>query len=471
MPSTHRAEPVHCTDEVTGSGGGSKIEAMKRDNLRLKAARIVESALDAVSPEACIRRAVHRQDSNLLLADRVIDLAQFDRIILVGMGKASARMAVAMEGILQERLSEGIVVTADGYDVPGKCFQVIKAGHPTPDGRNVDAARRMADLADSAGARDLLVVLISGGGSALLTLPAEGIDLSDITVMNELLLRSGATIREVNTVRKHLSQIKGGLLGKRAYPAQVVALIMSDVPGDRLDTIASGPTTPDSTTFVDAKRILQNYGQWKMVPPSIRERIRSGIQGATPETPKPGDRSLLSAYSLIIGSGTKAALGAEAEAKRNGFNTLLLTTTMEGEARDVGRFLASIAREEVNHDRPIETPAVLIAAGETTVTVKSDGKGGRNQELALAAAIGIEGLSGVLIVSVATDGVDGPTIAAGGIVDGETVSRIRARGIDPRSALDSNDSHIALAAAGDLLETGPTGTNVADMCLVIANRG
>jgi len=429
--------------------------------------QIAQAALKAVTPEECLRRAVRMEEEYLSVGGRTFDLSQIGRVIVVGMGKASARMAAALEGLLGERISTGLIVTADGYKVPTKKVEVVEASHPVPDARGLAAARRIASLVDAAREKDLVIVLISGGGSALLPLPASGIALSDLAATNELLLRSGAKIQEINTVRKHLSQVKGGQLAQRAFPAQVLALVLSDVPGDHLEAIASGPTVLDPTTFTDARQLLQRYGLWGEVPPSVRARIEAGACGDASETPKPGDQSFLKVQNVVVGSGSVAAAAAQAEGKRLGYHTLILTTTLEGEAREVGRVLATLAREEISFGRPIKPPVLILAAGETTVTVRGNGKGGRNQELALSAALGIEGLSQVAIASLGTDGRDGPTDAAGGMVDGGTVARLRGQGIDPERCLAENDSYQALSKAEDLIITGPTGTNVADLCFVV----
>lgn len=444
---------------------------MMGSNLRVDLEGIVRAALAAVAPEACLERAVQLEGDHLIVSEQAVDLSRCKRIIVVGMGKASARMAASLEGILGKRISNGLIVTAAGYKVPMNRVKVVEAAHPVPDERGLAAASRIVALIDEAETEDLVIVLISGGGSALLTLPTSGITLSDLSRTNELLLRSGAKIQELNTVRKHLSQVKGGQLAQRAFPAQVLALVLSDVPGDHLEAIASGPTVLDPTTFTDARQILHRYGLWEEVPPSVRARIEAGACGDISETPKPGDQSFLKVQNAIVGSGSVAAAAAQAEGKRLGYRTLILTTTLEGEAREVGRVLATLAREEISFGRPIKPPALILAAGETTVTVRGNGKGGRNQELALSAALGIEGLSNVVIASLGTDGRDGPTDAAGGMVDGETTARLWAQGIDPWDALARNDSYTALAAAEDLIITGPTGTNVADLCLVaVGNR-
>ncbi|TSA49952.1 glycerate kinase [archaeon] len=433
--------------------------------------RCIRAALTAVSPETCLRRAVCIDEDRLLVSRESIDLSQVARIIVVGMGKASAGMASSLESLLGARITDGLVVTADGYRVPTRSVKVVEASHPVPDARGLASAQKIADLVDDAQEDDLVIVLISGGGSALLTLPSLGIVLDDLAATNELLLYSGAKIQEINTIRKHLSQLKGGQLAARAFPATVVALVLSDVPGDPLDVIASGPTVGDPTTYADTARILRHYGLWKRVPPSVRDRIERGLSGETPETPKSWDDMFARVTTTIIGSGLVAAEAALSEARELGYHALLLTTTLEGEAREVGKVLAAIAREEVQHERPLPLPALIVAAGETTVTVIGRGKGGRNQELALSAALGIEGLSGAAIASVGTDGRDGPTDAAGAIVDGGTIPRLCEQGIDPYKSLADNDSYPALARSGDLIITGPTGTNVADLCFVACRDG
>lgn len=438
--------------------------------LRDELTAIAREALAAVAPDECIRRAVRREGDRLLVGERSYHLAQVRRVIVVGFGKASARMAAALEEILGEDISMGLVVTADGYKVPTTRIEVVEAAHPVPDRRGLEAARRITDLVAQAREEDLLMVLISGGGSALLTYPAEGVSLSDLARTNELLLRSGAKIQEINAVRKHLSRVKGGQLARLAHPAPVVSLILSDVPGDPLDSIASGPTVPDPTTFRDAVEVLRRYGLWAKVPASVKNRLEAGLRGEVPDTPKPADPVFQRVTNLIVGSGSTAAQAAEAAARRRGFAPLILTTTLEGEAREVGKVFAALTRELAKTGRPVPPPALLIAAGETTVTVKGEGKGGRNQELALSAALGIQGLGGVALLSLGTDGRDGPTDAAGGLVDGGTAERALTGGVDPERALDENDSYNALRAAGDLFVTGPTGTNVADLVLVGARK-
>ncbi|HHE51555.1 MAG TPA: glycerate kinase [Candidatus Acetothermia bacterium] len=440
------------------------------DRLRGDIDRLIHAALNAVSPDACMRRAVGLDGDLLIVNGEPIDLAKIRRIIVVGAGKASAGMARSLEGILGERIDVGLVVTAGGYRAATTKVEMAEASHPVPDGRGLAAAERLARLVDGATEDDLVIVLISGGGSALLPLPVDGIALADLSRTNELLLRSGATIQQVNAVRKHLSQLKGGRLAARAFPARVISLILSDVVGAPLDAIASGPTVADPTTYADASRILHEYGLWSALPSRVRSHVERGVRGEVPETPKPGDDPFSRVQTMVIGSGSDAAEATLNEAETLGYHSLLLTTTLQGEAREVGKVLASIACEELKHERPLPLPALIVASGETTVTVTGAGKGGRNQELALSAALGIEGVPGAVIASVGTDGRDGPTDAAGGIVDGETISRLREHGIDAPLRLAENDSYHALASSGDLIMTGPTGTNVADLCLILVGK-
>ncbi len=432
---------------------------------------ILSAGLTAASPATCIPQVVGCDGTAVVIGDERIDLERVNRVIVVGIGKATAQMAAALETIIGDRITAGVVVTADGYTARTRRVAVMEAGHPVPDTRCLDAARRITALVDDADADDVVIVLISGGGSALLTLPAPPVTLPDLSATNRLLLLSGARIQEINTVRKHLSQVKGGQLAQRAFPARVIAIILSDVPGDPVDMIASGPTVPDPTTFAAGIEILKRYRLWEKVPATVRSRLAAGADGDIPETPKPDNSAFNRVSYVIAGSGTIAAEAAQQEGKRLGYNTLLLTTTLEGEAREVGKVVAAVAREVVAKNRPIPRPALILAAGETTVTVRGDGTGGRNQELALAAALGISGLPEVIIAALGTDGRDGPTDAAGGIVDGETINRIRAHGISPQDALTRNDAYHALAAAGVLINTGPTGTNVADLVAILVCGG
>jgi hydroxypyruvate reductase len=326
----------------------------------------------------------------------------------------------------------------------------------------------MADLLATATGRDLVLAVISGGGSALLTLPATGLTLADLQQTTDLLLRSGATIVELNAVRKHLSQVKGGGLARLAGEARVASLILSDVVGDPLDVIASGPTAADPTTFADAWTVLERYNLVARVPGAVRERLQAGVEGSLPDTPKPDAALLQRVHNVVVGSNRLAAEAAVLAASEVGLNTLLLSTFVEGEACQVARVAAALAKELATYDRPVSRPACLVWGGETTVTVRGLGKGGRNQELALAAAVAMAGLPGVLLVALGTDGTDGPTDAAGAVANGETMARARSLGLDPAAHLENNDAYPFFDALGDLVRTGPTGTNVNDLLLLFA---
>jgi len=437
---------------------------MRRE--RAEVLEILKAALETVDPGKLVERHVRLEDDKLIIGKRTYDLKGYKRILVVGGGKASAAMAQALEGILGERISAGVVNTRYGYTAETELIELNEAGHPLPDERGLRGAEEMRELLEGAREGDLVICLLSGGGSALLPLPAAGIELEEEGQVTDLLLRSGATIAELNTVRKHLSAVKGGQLARLAYPAEVVALILSDVVGDPLETIASGPTAPDPTTFAEAQEILRRYGLWDRIPSSVREHIARGVAGEVPETPKPGDPVFSHVYNFIIGSNRLALEAARHKAEELGFNTLLLSSFVEGEAREVGKLLAAIAKEVDHSGNPLSKRAMIIAGGETTVTVRGRGKGGRNQELALSAAIAIAGLENVVIASLATDGTDGPTEAAGGLVDGHTADRAWALGLEPSSYLEDNDAYNLLKRTGDLIITGPTNTNVNDLMLI-----
>lgn len=362
--------------------------------------------------------------------------------------------------------------TASGRDCqPLGALQLIEAGHPVPDAAGQAGAERIAALLDGLTPHDLVLVLISGGGSALLPLPVAGITLADIQSLTQILLRCGADITEINTIRKHLSGLQGGQLARLAQPASVATLILSDVVGTPLDAIASGPTVPDPTTYADAVAVLQRYGIEDQIPDSVRRHLLAGAAGARPETPKPGDPLFERVANIVIGDNASAGRAAVAAARRLGFHSTLLTTFIQGEAREVGRVAAGLAQGIACGQSDFARPACLALGGETTVTVRGQGTGGRNQELALAAAIALDNQplpAGVeiAVVSLGTDGADGPTEAAGGIATRDTLARGRARGLDARAALADNDSYHYLGALDDLIITGPTNTNVNDLIFI-----
>jgi hydroxypyruvate reductase len=433
--------------------------------LRRVARRCLEAALLAADARAAVRRAVAVNGGRLLVRESAYELDGIDAVFAVGGGKAGAVMAAALEEILSDRIAEGVVAVKYGHTVPTTRVLVREAGHPLPDAAGAAAAEEVLALAGRAGERDLVFVLISGGGSALLVSPAEGLALENKLAVTRLLLEAGAPIGELNTVRKHLSRIKGGQLARVIAPARSVALILSDVLGNPLDVIASGPTVPDPTTYADALAVLRRRGVLAQVP-AVAAHLQAGAAGRIPETPKPADPVFARTRPLIIGDITQALRAARAEAEAQGFTTVLLSDRVEGEAREVGAALAQHI-QEARQGRYGPPPLCLLQGGETTVTVRGPGKGGRNQEVALGAAIEIAGMPDVLVLAAGTDGTDGPTDAAGALADGTTLERARALALDPAAALAANDAYPFFAALGDLLITGPTLTNVNDIMLAL----
>ncbi len=439
--------------------------------------QIRTAALQAVDPGIAVNRFIHLdvEENNpaLHIGNPAWTLHQGERLLLVAAGKAAVSMAQAAAGVCGEWLSRGVVVTKYGHAVGhplNPALQIYEAGHPVPDQAGLGAAKAVLSLVENAGATDRIILLLSGGASALLPLPVPGITLDELQALTTLLLRAGATIGEINALRKHLDQLKGGQLARRAAPAALAALILSDVVGDPLDVIASGPTVPDPTTYQDAWEILERYGLLKGTPVSIRDHLQAGIHGQAPETPKPGDSLFARVSNQVIGSNRLAALAARQEAERMGYHSCLLSTFVEGEAREVARFAAALARGTRCDGDPFPPPACLIFGGETTVTLKGNGKGGRNQELALAAAIAVQDTPGVALMALATDGTDGPTDSAGAIIDSGTIALARRLGLDPHAALANNDAYPFLEATGAQMHLGPTGTNVNDLVIILVKE-
>jgi hydroxypyruvate reductase len=460
-------------------------------------ARILARALAAVEPGEAVARTMRREGNQLYVDGQRYKLTAYDRVLLVSVGKAAVPMAQSAAAILGERLSGGLVVTKEGQLGPeirdwggesgsiaeqGEAqrvsqppisnlqsisnLQFFEAGHPIPDERGVAAARQVAQLLEAAGERDLVLALISGGGSALLPLPVAGVSLGEIQALTGMLLASGATINEMNALRKHLEQLKGGGMARMAAPAALATLVLSDVVGSPLDVIASGPTVPDNTSFGDALAVLERYDLLERAPAPIGAHLRAGVAGQVADTPKPGERVFERVQTVVVGSNLLAAEAALNEARAQGLNAALLSTYVQGEAREVGRVLAAIAREIDASGQPLARPACLVAGGETTVTLRGGGRGGRNQELALAAVPELAGLRDTLLVALATDGGDGPTDAAGAVASGATHSEALAAGLSVERALAQNDAYPFFAALGDLLLPGPTATNVNDLAFV-----
>jgi hydroxypyruvate reductase len=438
-------------------------------DLRSAARRLREAALAAVDPALAVRRAVRVEDGRLEVWGRSYDLASFSRLWLLGAGKASVPMAAAVAELLGERLAGGLVVTKEGHAVApvGEHVRVLEAGHPLPDARSLAAGRAVAAFFGSVSPQDLVIFVLSGGASALLALPAGDLSLEELRATTDVLLRSGATIDELNTVRKHLDALKGGGLARLAPGATLVTLALSDVGGDEPSAIGSGPSVADPTTFADALAVLERHGVRESVPPRVVERFEHGRAGTLSETPKPGDAVFEHGAYGIVGSNRLAAEAAELTARELGFHSLILTTRLEGEAREAARVVAALVREISEHGRPVSRPGCLVLGGETTVTVRGRGLGGRNQELALAAALALEGVPNVLVSAFGTDGTDGPTDAAGAVATGESVARGRELGVDAASRLADNDAYRFFAPLGDLIMTGPTGTNVCDLVFAL----
>lgn len=452
---------------------------------------IMKAALTSVDPAEAVRRHVRREGDRLEIAGKQYDLSDYRRVLVIGFGKAGAPMTEAIAEILGDRVSGGAVVvkyghtstsgawdirfgagwTADTLPSPARIpesVELIEAGHPVPDEAGLYGATRVGQIVDDASEHDLVVCLISGGGSALLPAPAPGITLADKQEVTRLLLRCGATINEINTVRKHCSTLKGGQLARRAAPATVVSLILSDVVGSPLDVIASGPTVPDRSTFKEALALLARYGLLEEAPESVVTHLRKGAAGEIAETPKEGDPCFARVHNVIIADNRIAARAAAERARELGLHSQVLTTFAEGEAREIARLCAAIAKEELQTSQPLSRPACVILGGETTVTVRGQGKGGRNQELALAAAIALDGWPDATVASLGTDGTDGPTDAAGALATGLTCQVARGQGMDPLAALDQNDSYTFFSRIGDLIITGPTNTNVNDLIFCVA---
>ncbi len=431
--------------------------------MRKQAFAIFKAALKAAGPAEAVMRHLSLRNGILRAGKQHYSLSGINNIYVVGAGKASAAMAVAVESILGKRITQGFLNIKYGHAAELRYIHLNECGHPVPDESGVQGAQEIGRIAAKAGKNDLLICLISGGASALLPFPAQPITLAEKQQATELLLRSGANINEINAVRKHISSIKGGRLAALAQPARVLSLILSDVIGDDPGVIGSGPTAPDSSTFADAKQILKKYKLLNRVHSSIRHRIEEGVKGGIPDTPK----EIANTQNLITGSNQLALDAAAVEARKQGFRPMILSSYIEGETREIAHMHAAIAREIMLHGRPLKAPACVISGGETTVTIQGEGKGGRNQEFALAAAIDIADLPGVCILSGGTDGTDGPTDAAGAICDSTTISRALSRGMDAKNFLDRNDSYHFFEPLGDLIKTGPTGTNVMDIRLIL----
>ena len=428
--------------------------------------KLIVRGLDAVDARRAVGRAISRNGEELVIGRRRYDLRRYERVVVLGAGKATASMAQAVEQRLGSRLQGGFVVVKHGHVVPTRWIVVGEAGHPVPNRPGQRAAARLCAMAAELGRRDLLIVLLSGGASSLLPAPVAGVTLADKQRTTQELLRCGASIREINTVRKHLSRIKGGRLAELTE-ATVVTVILSDVLGDDLSAIASGPTAPDPTTYQDAVAILKRHRIWQAVPQRVRRHLNRGCQGLASETPKPGSSLFRRVHHYIVGNNPAAVTAVTRAAREAGLRTLVHMPPLTGVARDEGQRFGALAKEIAREGNPLQRPCCVVAGGETTVTVTGKGTGGRAQEFAAAAALEIAGLTKVWVVAIGTDGTDGPTDAAGGVVDGHTMARAKRLSVDLQGALKGHNTYPALKRLHQLIVTGPTGTNVNDLYLLL----
>ena len=441
-----------------------------KQNLRADALDIFLAGLRSVDSFSAVRKHFSLEKNDLKVNGIEYPLDDYDNIYVLGTGKATAAMAQAVEEVLSKRITAGFINVKYGHTRPLKYITVKEAGHPVPDAAGLQGSEQIIRLLQSAGEKDLIIFIISGGGSALLPSPVPGLTLNDLQKTTQTLLEVGANIDEINTLRKHLSRLKGGRLAKLAYPATLISLILSDVVGDDLGSIASGPTAPDESSYHTCIRIIDKFDIGKKIPKRVLDFFVSGQNGKEEETVKSGDPVFRRIQNVIIGSNIQAVKEAKRRAETLGYNSLILSSSIEGEAKEVAKMHASIAKEIISTNNPLPPPACVISGGETTVTIRGHGMGGRNQEFALAAAVEIDGLDNTLILSCGTDGTDGPTDAAGAVVDGQTINRAKQKQMDAEKYLLDNNSYPFFKALDDLIFTGPTFTNVMDLRLIMVTK-
>jgi len=435
-------------------------------NAKIIAEEIFLAGVESVIPDKMIRREVYLQDAILHISGIPLPLDTFKCIYVTGAGKASAIMAKEIENILGERITEGLVVVKYGHGCELKYIAVSEAGHPLPDNNGYIATQKILEIVNKADKNDLIICLISGGGSALLTDFPDGSSVNDIILTNSLLVKSGASIQEINTVRKHLSKVKGGQLATASYPATLICLILSDVIGDPPDVIASGPTVPDTTTFEDAINVIKKYNLLTKIPESHLLYLKEGIEGVHAETPKPGDPAFSNTHNIIIGSNIIALEAAHKRSVSLGLNTFLITSEFEGDTIKAADHIIETAIKFQN-DSSIKKPCCLLFGGETTMHVTGSGKGGRNQHMALYVASLLKNKKGITVLAAGTDGNDGPTVAAGAVVDSKTIESASLHGLDVFNYLKDFDSFHFFEKAGGHIITGPTMTNVMDIVIII----
>ena len=439
------------------------------NKLREDAISLFHAGIKTASPYNLIPNNILLEENILTISDingtnKSFDLNNYNRITVIGAGKASIPMGYEVEKILEDKIDNGLVVTKNNFRSELKRIQTLEASHPLPDKNGIEASKKIIEICKKAKEHDLIINLISGGASSLLPYPADDITLEDKIRTTEILLKAGATIKELNTIRKHISAIKGGQLAKYVYPATMINLIISDVIGDQLDVIGSGITVPDPTTFEDSWNVVIKYKLENKIPHSVKNLLRDGIEGKAPETPKPGNPIFKNVYNFIIGNNGLALSAIKIAAEDKGYQAKIISSTLEGEAKIAGKFIAQIAKENSFSE---EKPLCLIFGGETTVTVKGNGKGGRNQELCLSTAIDIDGIKNITFLSGGTDGNDGQTNTAGAICNGRTIERAKELGLDALKFLKNNDSYNFFNKLEDLIITGPTKTNVMDIQILL----
>ena len=434
-------------------------EELSRTSRRKDALEILEEGLKAADPKSSVKEALRN------LKD---ELNKARRIVVIGFGKASIKMAEGCEEELSDKIYDGAIIAPKGIeDKKLKIIKVFEGTHPIPSEVNVESAKKLISVCSNLTSEDLVICLISGGGSSLLTFPANDISLEEKKLTTDVLLKSGADIREINTIRKHISKVKGGQLLNFLKPAKVVSLILSDVVGDPIEYIASGPTSPDSSTFKDALSIIKKYNLVNKLPKSVVERIEKGVRGEILETPKPGDEIFNNVKNIIVSNNMKSLVAMEKKASSLGYNTIILTSYAQGESREVGKFLCAVIKHISSYDIPIKKPACVILGGETTVTVKGNGKGGRNQELVLSIVLNCKDVKNFVFASIGSDGIDGYTDAAGAIADNFSLEDAVNSGLKPEEFLENNDSYNFFKQTRDLIFTGPTGTNVNDFTVAL----
>jgi len=444
--------------------------AKTMSTMRRDARAIFKAGVEAADPRRILSSSVSLRRNILKVGNREYPLSRYPRIFVGGAGKASAAMAANLEKILGSRITAGWINVKYGHGKKLRRIQIQEAGHPLPDENGLKGAKEIGRMLGQLNPQDLVIFLISGGGSALMPYPIAGITLEEKQQVTNLLLRSGATIQEINAIRKHLSSLKGGGLARLVFPATLITLILSDVIGDPLDAIASGPTVPDPTTFQDCAELLSRYRLWDKIPPPVAQHFQEGVQGKREETLKEGHPAFRNVYNLVVGNNFISMKAAEKRAKALGYHPLILSSLIEGETREVAKAHAAIAKEMLLSGNPVSPPACILSGGETTVTLTGDGKGGRNQEFVLAAALEVAGWKDIVILSAGTDGTDGPTDAAGAVADGRTIERAGQLGMPPRTFLQENNSYPFFANLKDLILTGPTGTNVMDLRIILVQK-